>query len=172
MASILRSPGHERFHFRFVGPVSKDARTLVRSLHRFAEIIPKQAQRDLPSSYAWGDLFVFPTIEDGFAVVVAQAAAAALPILTTPNCCGPDLIRDGQTGWVLPIRSPQAFSERLDWCDAHREELAAIVRNSYYRFQPRTWADVAADFESICAEAIGAHRTSHDREGVVSTHHT
>jgi len=154
LASILRSPGTHRFQFRFVGPVSKEARTLVGGLTPLAEFIPKQPQHDLPSSYAWGDLFVFPTIEDGFAVVLAQAAAAALPILTTPNSCGPDLIRECQSGWVLPIRSPRAFIERLDWCDSHREELAGMVRRIYHQFQPRTWADVAADFESICADCI------------------
>jgi len=161
MDSILRSPGHERFQFRFVGPVSQEAEKLVRSLHPLAEFVPKQPQHDLPASYAWGDLFVFPTIEDGFAVVLAQAAAAGLPILTTPNCCGPDLIREGQTGWVLPIRSPRAFVERLDWCDAHRAELAGMARLIYHRFQPRTWADVVSDFEAICAEAI-AQRQAHE----------
>ena len=109
MASILRGRGSQRFRFRFVGPVSKEAREFVRDLDSRAEFIPKQPQHELSASYAWGDLFAFPTIEDGFAVVLAQAAAAALPILTTTNCCGPDLIREGQTGWVLPIRSPGAF---------------------------------------------------------------
>jgi glycosyltransferase involved in cell wall biosynthesis len=154
MASILNNPGNRRFQFRFVGPVSNEARTLVRSLTPLAEFVPKQPQHELPASYAWGDLFVFPTIEDGYAVVLAQAAAAALPILTSPNCCGPDLIREGQSGWVLPIRDPQAFIERLHWCDSHREELAAMVRRIYHQFQPRTWADVASDFESICSECV------------------
>jgi len=176
MASVLHSEGSERFRFRFVGPVSKEAKLLVTSLHPLAEFIPKQPQHDLPASYALADLFVFPTIQDGFAVVLTQAAASALPILTTPNCCGPDLIREGQTGWVLPIRSPQAFLDRLDWCDAHREELAGMVRRIYDDFQPRTWADVAADFESICADFAAAPspvrpEPSHDRKGVASTHH-
>ncbi|MGA3073012.1 MAG: glycosyltransferase family 4 protein [Bryobacteraceae bacterium] len=175
MASLLRTPGNRRFRFRFVGPVSRETRSLVASLHPMAEFVPKQPQHDLPASYAWGDLFAFPTIQDGFAVVLTQAAAAALPILTTTNCCGPDLIREGQTGWVLPIRSPQAFIERLHWCDSHREELAEIVRRIYHQFQPRTWADVAADFEAICAEHVApSHDSSvpsHDRQGVVQTRH-
>jgi len=194
MASVLRGPGSRRFQFRFVGPGSNEARSLVKSLHPLAEFIPKQPQHELPAQYAWGDLFVFPTIQDGFAVVLAQAAAAALPILTTTNCCGPDLIREGETGWVLPIRSPQAFIDRLHWCDAHREELAHMVRRIYHDFQPRTWADVAADFESICAEFVApagrnrkpqshpadqrhaaeqshaAAEQSHDRQGVGSHH--
>jgi glycosyltransferase involved in cell wall biosynthesis len=154
MAAILRNPGSDRFRFRFVGPVPREARGLVRALYPLADFVPKQPQHELPASYSWGDLFIFPTIQDGFAVVLAQAAAAALPILTTTNCCGPDLIREDRTGWVLPIRGPQAFIERLHWCDTHREELAQMVRNIYQQFRPRTWADVAADFETVCAEAI------------------
>jgi glycosyltransferase involved in cell wall biosynthesis len=157
MASVLRSEGRERFQFRVVGPVSKEARSLVKSLQPLAEFVPKQPQHEVPSNLAWGDVFVFPTIEDGFAVVLAQAAAAALPILTTTNCCGPDLIREGRTGWVLPIRTPEAFTERLHWCDAHRQEVAGMVRDIYQQFQQRTWADVVADFESICADAIAAN---------------
>jgi hypothetical protein len=64
-------------------------------------------------------------------------------------------VRAGETGWVLPIRSPQEFIECLLWCDAHREELAAMVRRIYNDFKPRDWAEVAADFESICLNAVG-----------------
>ena len=87
------------------------------------------------------------------------------------------MVREGQTGWVLPIRSPEAFIARLDWCDSHREELAEMVRRTYYQFQPRTWADVAVDFESICAEGIAEntivdrHAPSHGRQGAFSTQH-
>jgi len=176
MLEILRSPEHERFQFRFVGPVPKETKKLVKSLHPLAEIVSKQPQHELPRWYAEGDLFVLPTLEDGFPVVLAQANAAGLPVLTTPNCCGPDLVREGWTGWVLPIRSPQAFTERLHWCDSHREELAEMVRRTYYQFQPRTWADVAADFESICTEFITVpsqdlDEPSHDRQGVVPSSH-
>jgi glycosyltransferase involved in cell wall biosynthesis len=87
-------------------------------------------------------------------LVLAQAAASGLPILTTTNCAGPDLIREGKTGWVLPIRSPEAFIERLRWCDSHREELAAMVRRIYTEFKPRDWADVAADFETLCLTSL------------------
>jgi len=154
MASVLRTVGNKRFRFRFIGPMTAEAHGLITELRPLAEFFPKQPQKELPRWYAWGDLFVFPTIEDGFAVVLAQAHASALPILTTTNCCGPDLIRDGKTGWVLPIRNPDAFVERLRWCDAHRAQLAEMVRHLYSDFQPRTWTDVADDFESLCTETM------------------
>ena len=152
MAEILRKADRSRFHFRFVGPSTAEVKKLLKELRSLAEFYQKQPQQELPRWYAWGDIFIFPTIEDGFAVVLAQANASALPVLATTNCSGPDLILDGQTGWVLPIRNPTAFLDRLCWCDTHREELAAMVRRIYQRDRSRDWSDVAADFEKICSK--------------------
>jgi glycosyltransferase involved in cell wall biosynthesis len=161
MAEVVRELHKKNFEFHFVGPVAPEASLLSRDLSSRATFIPKQSQADLPAFYAWGDIFVLPTIEDAFQTVLGQAAASALPILTTPNGAGRDLVREGVTGWVLPIRSPDTFIERLRWCDAHREELAAMVRRMYNDFQPRDWSDVAKDFEAICYEGLEARR----REG-------
>jgi glycosyltransferase involved in cell wall biosynthesis len=154
VAAMLRQIDRERFQVRLVGPLTAEVAKLMPEIERSAEHIAKQPQHELPNSYAWGDIFIFPTIQDGFAVVLAQAYAGALPILTTTNCSGPDMIRDGATGWVLPIRSPETFAERLRWCDAHRDELAAMVRRMYGEFRPRDWSDVAADFESLCRQEL------------------
>jgi len=158
LASVAAELGASKFDFRFVGPRPAEAAPVVATLKGLVTLVPKQPQRRLTGVYAWGDLFVFPTIEDGYAQVTAQAAASALPILTTTNCSGPDLIRDGESGWILPIRSPQAFVERLRWCDVHREQLAGMVRRIYEEFRPRDWAEVAADFEAICREELEARR--------------
>jgi glycosyltransferase involved in cell wall biosynthesis len=154
LGAMVRRLDGQAFRFRFVGPRSREAEGVLRELSRNVELLAKRPQRRLPEVYAGGDVFVFPTIEDGYAQVLAQAAASALPILTTANCSGPDLVREGENGWVLPIRSPKAFIERLRWCDAHRKELAAMVRRIYTEFQPRTWEEVAADFEAIATECI------------------
>jgi glycosyltransferase involved in cell wall biosynthesis len=147
-----KASGH--FEFRVVGPVWAEARQAVSELNSAAAFISKKPQRELPAEYAWGDIFVFPTIEDGYAVVLAQASAAALPILTTTNCCGPDLISEGETGWVLPIRDPEAFLAKLAWCDSHRHELVEMITMAYAQFHTRDWSDVAADFENLCRAEI------------------
>jgi glycosyltransferase involved in cell wall biosynthesis len=127
--------------------------------------VPKQPQKNLPDFYAWGDIFALPTVEDGFQTVLGQAAASALPILTTPNGAGLDIVQEGETGWVLPIRAPEAFIDRLCWCDAHREELARMVRRIYNDFRPRDWSDVAADLEAICIEGLEARRLGSEKLG-------
>jgi glycosyltransferase involved in cell wall biosynthesis len=152
--SIVGSLATENFHFRCVGQEVKETESLLAQTGGVIEIIGKRPQNELPRWYAEADVFMFPTIQDGYAVVLAQAHSSALPILTTTNCGGPDLIESNKTGWILPIRSPRAFIERLRWCDGHREDLAAMVRHIYQEFRPRTWSDVAADFESLCSSRI------------------
>jgi len=151
-AQIIRSLGVERFQFRFVGAMLAETKGLVAELRNMVEFIPKQPQHELVNHYAWADLFFAPTLEDGFQIVLGQVGASALPILTTTNGAGPDLVREGETGWVLPARSPKAFMECLRWCDEHREELAAMVQQLYTCYQPRDWSDVASDFERMCQE--------------------
>src|SRR5262249_46368757 len=137
LVEIVNKLAGLNFEFQFVGPQSPEADMLIASLAGKVTVVPKQPQAELPERYAWGDLFIFPTIEDGYAVVLAQAAAAGLPLLTTSNCAGPDLVREGETGWVLPIRSPEEFVERLKWCEAHRPEMASMARLIPTEFQPR-----------------------------------
>jgi glycosyltransferase involved in cell wall biosynthesis len=127
-AHVIQHPSSSRFRFRFVGPVAKAARTLYRQLRGHAEFVRKRPQWQLPREYEWGDVFVLPTVQDGFAMVLCQALAAGLPVIATTNCAAPDLIAGGKNGWVTPIRNPQALIERLIWLDCHRDELIAAIR--------------------------------------------
>ncbi|MDQ6678346.1 MAG: glycosyltransferase family 4 protein, partial [Acidobacteriota bacterium] len=83
---IVQSLAGEPFLFRFVGDVPATAEAYIGELRRSIEMVGRQPQHQLPEWYAWGDIFLFPTIQDGFAVVLAQAQASGLLILTTTNC--------------------------------------------------------------------------------------
>jgi glycosyltransferase involved in cell wall biosynthesis len=145
----------DQVEFRFVGPVAPEAAELAARLQALgATFSPKQPEASLPEAYAWSDMFMLPTIEDGFQAVLAQAAASGVPILTTPNGAGSDLVRDGQNGWVLPARCPDAFVRQLRWADEHRAEVASMVRTTYTQYQPRDFATVAEDLERMFADAL------------------
>jgi len=148
------------FQFRFVGGIEREAKPIARRVSAQIEFVPRQKQSSLTEQYAWGDLFLFPTIEDGFAVVLAQAQAACLPILTTTNSSGPDLVRDDETGWVLPIRSPDLFIERFLWCAQNRNRLAEMVTFLGGHHRIRDWREVAADFETMTHDLIRLRQQS------------
>jgi glycosyltransferase involved in cell wall biosynthesis len=143
--------------FRFVGAVSREAAPLRKRSESLIQFCSKVPQFDLPAHYEWADLFVFPTIEDGYAVVLAQAQAAGLPILTTANCAGPELVTNGHSGWILPIRDAGAFTEKLRELHRNRDLLAAMARASSTEKRVRDWNAVARDFAHIQRELLETH---------------
>lgn len=150
---IAKNAGSD-FQFTFVGAIGDDANFLYKTNNQYIEFIPKQPQSELPQAYAEADIFIFTTIEDGYPVVLSQAQAAGLPIISTTNCSAPDIIVENETGWILPIRSPDAFIDRLKWCHEHRPELAQMVNKIYEDFQPRDWSNVAQDFTIIARDYL------------------
>lgn len=92
--------------------------------------------------YQSSDLLLFPSIEDGFAYVVAEALACGLPVITTPNTGASDLVQPGVNGEIVPIRDARALAEAaLKWWERLRKgeqtggraELAE--RLSFRRFE-------------------------------------
>lgn len=149
-ATVIEKLQGRGFEFQLVGPILPECAPLVDRLRSRATFVGKRRQSDLPSSYHAADLFLFPTIEDGFPAVMAQAKAAALPIVTTAHGAGLDIVTPGQDGWIVPVREPAAIVDRLIWCGANREIVARVVRRVYDTFRPRDWHQVAADFEAVC----------------------
>ena len=145
----IASRAGKRFLFRVVGEVAGETKVLIEKYQGQVEFISKQKEFDLPISYSWADIFIFPTIEDGYPVVLAQAQASGLPLLVTQNCSGPDIVIEDKTGWTFPIRHPELFLERLQWCEEHRKEMADMVRYIYTSCSTRGWDKVALDFEKI-----------------------
>jgi glycosyltransferase involved in cell wall biosynthesis len=67
------------------------------------------------------DVFVLPSLEDGFARTVTEALACGLPAIVTPNTGAADLVQPGINGSIVPIRDPEALAEAmLQWGDAMR----------------------------------------------------
>jgi len=74
------------------------------------------------------DVFVLPSLEDGFARTVAEALACGLPVITTPNTGASDLIEPGRNGSIIPIRDPEATASAiLEWGARVRETEGAPV---------------------------------------------
>lgn len=154
LAVILRELSDpSRFRFRLAGTAEREARPLIERNGLAAHMIGKIPHDRMLSLYDNSDILVFPTVQDGYAYVLAEASAAGLIILTTPNCGGPELIEDGRSGWILPIRSPQAFIERLRWCETHRSALADMAGQDHPLLGVRSWTQHAQALIALAEEA-------------------
>lgn len=59
-------------------------------------------QEELPDHYRWADVFVLPSFQEGLPVVLMEAMAAELPVVTTQIAAVSELVEDPATGRVLP----------------------------------------------------------------------
>ncbi len=86
-------------------------------LARYADprvrVLGQVSPRDLPGLYRQADAFVFPSINDAFGLVVLEAMASGLPVITTDHSVAGDAIEEGRSGHVVPIRSVAALQERM-----------------------------------------------------------
>ena len=64
-----------------------------------------------------------PTIEDGYGLVLGEALSYGLPLITTTNSGGLDLIAEGIEGFIVPIRDSLAIYEKLELLSSDSELL-------------------------------------------------
>jgi len=114
---------------------------------------PTRPHTEVLKLMATCDVLVLPSIVEGRALVMQEAMSQGLPIIVTPNTGGDDLIEEGQTGFLIPIRSPEAIANRLEIVVAEREErLAAMRRAALEKAAQFTWGTYATTiFESLPA---------------------
>lgn len=78
---------------------------------------PHVPQAELPDFYAAADLFVLPSREDGFGVVLSQALASGLMLVCTDRTGGPDLVRlagIGRLVRIVPAENAEALRTAIE----------------------------------------------------------
>lgn len=85
------------------------------------------------------DVFVLPSIVEGRALVQQEAMACGLPLIATKNAGADDLIEEGVTGFLVPIRSPKAIAEKISWCAANRSRISGMGIAARQRASELTW---------------------------------
>lgn len=102
---------------------------------------------DLALAYRQADVFVFPTLLEGMPLVVLEAMASGLPVITTDHGPG-DIVRDEVDGFIVPIRDPDSIADRLDYLRSNpgrRVEMGRAARERALTFNWERYCQRAAD---------------------------
>ena len=111
LLEALRLIGPSRVEGRFAGKVElgRDKLAPYTSVARFLGAVPRN---QMPQLFRWADVFVFPTVCDGFGFVQAEAIASGVPVIATPNCGS--VVRDGIDGHIVPIGDAKELARALE----------------------------------------------------------
>ena len=146
-----------------------ERRAAQRGLGERVRWLGAQAHGDVARVMASCDLFVLPSRYEGFARVLMEAAAAALPIVATDVSGTDEAVRAGETGLVVPVGDAEALGSALEALvrdagraarmgtagQAHMRELAQ--RHGSPRRQVEIWEELVARYRATSA-ARGTRR--------------
>lgn len=93
----------------------------------------------LAGVYQKSDVFVFPTIGEGYGLVVLEALACGVPVITSDLAGGNDAIENGKNGFVFKAGNDNELRDKLEWCMNHREELYDMRKYAHQSAQKFTW---------------------------------
>jgi D-inositol-3-phosphate glycosyltransferase len=113
----LRTRKHDLPGLWLVGQELRTSdRDLARSLRidDHLRVTPELSQEDLVSAYRSAGIFVLPSNEEGFGLVILEAMASGLPVVAT-KCGGPEtIVRDGTTGYLIDVGDVEGLTAALE----------------------------------------------------------
>jgi len=115
--------------------------------------IPSCPHAQVLTEMAAQDVFVFPSLFEGFGLVLLEAMAMGLPIIATAHTAAPDLIDDGVEGFLVPIRSAAAIAEKLDLLRREPALIHAMGTAAAKRAATFTWETYGSRLAASVARA-------------------
>jgi glycosyltransferase involved in cell wall biosynthesis len=143
----LERMGHRSFRFLIVGHGAEEG-WLRERLPR-AEFTGVLRGEALSEAYANMDLFVFPSHTDTFGNVVLEALASGVPAIVTPDGGPPTIVRDGETGRIVPDS---------DFAAAVAGVLADPAKHAAMRLAARKYA-LTMSWDSVFEGVYAAYET-------------
>lgn len=116
-------------------------------------------QSELPAAYAAADLLVLPSHSESWGLVVNEAMACGLPAIVSDAVgCAPDLVFEGETGWIVRCGDEVALADRLVEASSSPAELARRGAAARELVRERFSIERAADgtLEALASVAAAA----------------
>lgn len=98
------------------------------------------------------DVLVFPSLFEGFGLVITEAMSQGTPVITTARTAGPDLITHGHNGWLVEAGSTPALQEAIEELLAHPATVAEAGRAAMETARHRPWAVYSQELAKAISE--------------------
>ncbi len=118
-------------------------------LERYVTFVGRVSSEKVPGYMAASDTFVLPSLSEGFPVVIAEAMAAGLPIITTRIGGLPEIIQDGENGFLVEPMSPEQIAEKVLLLLEDDELRQRISSNNRARVKEYSWESIVQKLEKV-----------------------
>ncbi|MEO5717987.1 MAG: glycosyltransferase family 4 protein [Chthoniobacterales bacterium] len=116
--------------------------------------LPSLPHDELLREMSCHDVLLFPSLHEGFGLVMAEAMSQGLVVITTPHTAGPDLISDGADGFIVPIRSADAIEEKLALLLREPDRLRTMQEAAREKMRACTWENYRQRLIRLAREVV------------------
>jgi glycosyltransferase involved in cell wall biosynthesis len=121
----------------------------------FVRVIPRAPEDEVMRHYRAHDVLVACSTYEGFGMVIVEAMSQRLPVVATPVGCAPLVIRDGESGLIVPPRDPAALAAALRRVMRDSALRRAMGARAAETVRPLTWRATAERTLAVY-RAVGA----------------
>jgi glycosyltransferase involved in cell wall biosynthesis len=114
-------------------------------------------RRDLIGLFEQATVFCFPSVDDGFGLVVLEAMAAGLPVIVTENVGAKDLITNGVHGFVVPIRDVDKLAEKIEFFFRNPDAVAEMGKNARRQAEKYDWSTYGERIVQVYQQSLTHH---------------
>jgi len=144
-----------RLELQLIWPVSKEVQPFLAKSEGAFQYLGVKPRAELHRYYSQASVFAIASIQEGLALVMAQAMACGLPVIATENTGARELFDDGVEGFIVPIRSAQAIQERIELLLGNPELRERMSAAALRRVQSMGgWTSYGNAVERLYAEAL------------------
>jgi glycosyltransferase involved in cell wall biosynthesis len=112
----------------------------------------------LPALYVTADVYVLPSLFEGFPQTALEAMACGLPVVVSENTFGSDLVTDGVEGYVVPIRDSAIIATRLQHLYQNPDERTRMGISARRRAEEFSWDRYGRGLVNAIAPEVDANR--------------
>lgn len=119
------------------------------------EFLGKISHDKIAGIYEQADVFLLPSVKEGIANVVLEAMAIGVPVVST-DCGGmAEVIRSGENGWLVPVRSAEAIAEVLSMLVENKTLVSGVVKAAQKTIEDHFLLSTQIDaFEKMYSEVF------------------
>jgi 1,2-diacylglycerol 3-alpha-glucosyltransferase len=111
-------------------------------------------ESELPLYYAACNVFCFPSLWEGFGLPLAEAQACGKPVVAFNHCAMPEIIKNKETGILVPPKNSEKLGEALIWLLKNENERIRMGKNGRKHIEKFFTWDKAAKKTLLIYESI------------------
>lgn len=115
---------------------------------------PTVSRPELFRIYRQAGALVFPSLFEGFGMVITEAMAHGLPVITTPHTVGRDIITDREDGILVPVRDPDSLADAMQWCIEHPDGVRSMGERAAATAASWQWEDYRGALSATVADLL------------------